>query len=387
MTPWERVVLHVDMDAFYASIEVLDDPGLSGLPVVVGGSGDRGVVAAASYEARRYGIRSAMPSVEARRRCPDAVFLPVRMERYKAVSEAVFECFHEIALRVEGLSLDEAFLDLSDDPAARRDPATVAAGLKARIRAVTGLCASVGVAPNKLVAKITSDMDKPDGLTVIPAGRIRERLDPLPIERLWGIGPQTASRLRRIGITTLAELAEADTQDRRLERIFGRRAERMRRRARGEDDRPVGERGRERSISAEETFGSDITDPVSLARELDALADKVCARARSAGLSAGTVGIKVRDAGFDTRTRQRSLKGRSAETEHLRRVGRELLDGWISENRGRAVRLLGFVLSDLVEDRQLGLFEERDATRLDRTVDEIRARYGTGSLRRARKLD
>ena len=159
MTDWERVVLHVDMDAFYASIEILDDPTLEGLPVVVGGSGERGVVAAASYEARRYGIRSAMPSVEARRRCPEAVFLPSRMERYKAVSEDVFGCFREIALRVEGLSLDEAFLDLSDDPAARRDPEPVARALKARILEVTGLHASIGVAPNKLVAKIASDMD------------------------------------------------------------------------------------------------------------------------------------------------------------------------------------------------------------------------------------
>lgn len=385
MSTWERVILHVDMDAFYASVEVLDDPALAGLPVLVGGRGERGVVAAASYEARRFGIRSAMPSTEARRRCPDAVFLPPRMDRYREVSDQVFDCFRTLTPTIEGLSLDEAFLDLTGDPASRRDPVATARELKQLILDRTGLRASVGVAPNKLVAKIASDMDKPDGLTVIPRSEILQRLGPLPVERLWGVGPQAASRLKRIGVHTLAELA--DTDARSLERVFGRSADRLRARARGEDSRPVGERSAERSISAEETFSRDLDGEGPLAARLDALADKVCGRLRRTGSVAGCVTLKIRDHRFDTRTRQRRLPTRTAETAALRGLGRTLLQEWLDDHPRTPVRLLGFGVSGLAEDRQLGLFGDATGDPLDQTLDEIRARYGPASLKRGRGLD
>src|SRR5579871_6042109 len=204
-----RAVLHVDMDAFYASVEQRDDPSTAGKPVIVGGLGGRGVVAAASYEVRRFGVRSAMPMSTALRLCPHAICIRPRMARYQQVSAQVFDVFHEVTPLVQGLSLDEAFLDVTDSVALMGDPASIARRIKMRIRELTGLTASVGVAPNKLVAKIASDLDKPDGLTVVPEGRIQEVLDPLSVRRLPGLGRKMGERVEATGIRTFAQLRKA----------------------------------------------------------------------------------------------------------------------------------------------------------------------------------
>lgn len=376
---WDRVIVHVDLDAFYASVEQLDDPGLAGRPVIVGGTGDRGVVAAASYEARRSGVRSAMPTREARQRCPDAVFLRPRMDRYKSVSREVFEIFRRFSPTVEGLSLDEAFLDVSGARLAAR-PRHLGRMLKSGVREATGLTASVGIAPNKLVAKIASDLEKPDGLVVIPPTELESRLADLPVRRLWGVGPETGSRLARLGIGTMGELAEAPDAD--LRRVFGRNHMRMRERARGVDHRPVSDDRTEVSISAEETYDRDLDDARELHEALRPLAERVTDRLRRSGLEAGTVGIKIRDAAFTTRSRQTRPGSPVFEFRALETAATGLLDAWLHENPGTAVRLLGVRVSDLREARQLGLFGDGD--RLADAVDDVRGRFGAAALHRGR---
>jgi DNA polymerase-4 len=252
MSPAVRSILHVDMDAFYASVEQRDNPELRGRPVVVGGGTNRGVVAAASYEARKFGIRSAMPMAEALRRCPELCRVRSRMSLYQAVSEQVFEIFRRFTPVVEGLSLDEAFLDVSSSLALFGSPVEIAGAIKREILAATELTASVGVARNKLVAKIASELDKPDGLTVLFPEHYSARLDPLPVAVIPGIGRETLKRLDRVGIHTVRELRTA--ADRDLEPIFGRFTTKTRDRAAGIDDRPVVASREEKSISAEETY-------------------------------------------------------------------------------------------------------------------------------------
>ena len=295
-----RAILHVDMDAFYASVEQHDDPSLAGLPLIVGGTSGRGVVAAASYEVRRYGVRSAMPISRALQLCPDAVCVRPRMARYAEVSRQVFSVFHEFTPLVQGLSLDEAFLDVTHSQALKGDPVSIARQIKARIRELTGLTASVGVASNKLVAKIASDLDKPDGLTIVPIDRIHAVLDPLPVSRLPGLGRKKGEQVAAAGLRTLGELRRAD--DARLWPLFGRDSPRMRDRAGGIDERPVQADWDEKSVSAEETFRDDIGDPARLRSELVRLADKASARLRSKQLTAACVSIKVRQHDFATHT-------------------------------------------------------------------------------------
>ena len=257
MSAEARTILHVDMDAFYASIEQRDNPQLRGQPVVVGGN-KRGVVAAASYEVRKFGVRSAMPMTEAERRCPTLVRVAPRMAHYRAVSEEIFGIFREFTPTVEGLSLDEAFLDVTASRVLHGDGPTVASQIKERIQKQTGLTASVGVAENKLVAKIASDLDKPDGLVIVTPNGCRAILDPLPVEVIPGIGPQTLRRLHALNITTVADLRRAP--DRVLAPIFGRFARRARERAAGIDSRPVTPSRIEKSISSEETYDIDLAD-------------------------------------------------------------------------------------------------------------------------------
>src|SRR5581483_37277 len=254
-----RAVLHVDMDAFYASVEQHDDPTLVGKPLIVGGVAGRGVVAAASYEVRKYGVHSAMPMSTALRLCPHAVCVRPRMARYKAVSDQIFSVFHEITPLVQGLSLDEAFLDVTASQDLFGDAVAIARRIKARIREITGLAASVGVAPNKLVAKIASDLDKPDGLTIVPEGRVHEVLDPLSVRRLPGLGRKSGMRVEAVGIHTFGEARNAP--DARFIPLFGQYTERVRERAAGIDDRPVLPDRYEKSLSAEESVLRDIGDP------------------------------------------------------------------------------------------------------------------------------
>jgi len=388
----QRKILHVDMDAFYASVEQRDRPELRGKPVVVGGD-VRGVVAAASYEAREFGIRSAMPMREAERRCPNLIRIPVRMSWYKAVSDEVFTIFREMTPVVEGLSLDEAFLDVTDSLSLFGSAEDIAATIKARILSQCRLTASVGVAPNKLVAKIASDLEKPDGLVVVDEHNVHSVLDPLPVEVIPGIGPNTKVRLNNAGIRTIAELRFAP--DGILEPVFGRYTKRIREKASGLDDRPVQPSRTEKSISAEETFERDLTDRCEMLRELMQLCERTAARLRARSLLAGTVQLKIRQSDFTTFTRQQALRPPGHDTNTLFGIARRLLDGWLSDSPGSRVRLLGVGGSELSPAVQGDLFAVDEnhlpqkasaAPQLDRAVDEIRVRFGDKSLNRARGL-
>ncbi|HTE42266.1 MAG TPA: DNA polymerase IV, partial [Steroidobacteraceae bacterium] len=278
-----RSILHLDMDAFYASVEQRDAPQLRGQPVIVGGLGARGVVATASYEARKFGVHSAMPTAEARSRCPHGVYIAPRMSVYKEASEQVVEIMRRYTPLVQGLSLDEAFLDVTASQSIYGPAAKIAFDLKQQIRLRTQLTASVGVAPNKLVAKIASELRKPDGLLFIAPPDVNEVLDPLSVSKLFGVGPKTAASLNRIGIHTLGELRQAS--DAQLQPIFGRDAFVIRQRAAGIDDRPVLAEWEEKQISTETTFSIDIDNPRLLHAELSRLADRTSARLRARQVS------------------------------------------------------------------------------------------------------
>ena len=375
------------MDAFYASVEQRDHPELRGKPVIVGGDGNRGVVAAASYEVRKFGVHSAMSTREALRRCPDAICVPPRIAHYSAVSQQIFAVFHEFTPLVQGLSLDEAFLDVTASLGALGSDEHIAREIKHLIRERTELTASVGVAPNKLVAKIASDLRKPDGLVVVRAEDVRDLLDPLPIRKLFGLGPKTAPRVEALGIHTLGELRQAPPS--RLRPIFGRYTERVQQRAAGIDDRPVIPDVDEKQISAEETFDTDIADRGRLHAEILRLADKACSRLRARRLSGGCVTVKIRRGDFTTCTRQRAFEPRTQETRVVARIARELLDAWLLTQPRAALRLLGVGVSDLAEDVQADLFGAPESARnrqLDAAVDRIRARFGRVMLEPASAL-
>lgn len=383
----ERSILHVDMDAFYASVEQRDDPQLSGKPVVVGGN-NRGVVAAASYESRVFGIRSAMPMAEARRRCPDLCRVAPRMSHYQDVSREIFAVFREFTPLVEGLSLDEAFLDVTASSKLFGSGGDIAMAVKQRIHERTDLTASVGVAGNKLVAKIASDLDKPDGLVVITPEILHGTLDPLSVAVIPGIGKETQSRLCRIGVHTIADLRHADDRD--LVPIFGRFTQKTRDRAAGIDDRAVIASRAEKSISAEETYDSDLAERGEMERQLLRLAERTSGRLRKARLAAGTVQVKIRQSDFQTFTRQKSLKPPGNGTDQIFEIARTLLRTWLARNPGARIRLLGVSGSGLAPAAQDDLFAGQDTapgTEVDRTVDEIRDRFGSASVGRARTLD
>jgi DNA polymerase-4 len=376
------------MDAFYASVEQRDDPGLRGKPVIVGGTGNRGVVAAASYEVRRFGVHSAMPMREALRRCPEAICVRPRIAHYSAVSNQIFDVFHEFTPLVQGLSLDEAFLDVTGSIGALGPAEEIGAEIKRRIRERTQLTASVGVAPNKLVAKIASDLRKPDGLLVVRPDEVRSLLDPLPIRRLFGLGAKTAPKVEALGIRTLGELSRANPA--RLRPIFGRHTERVQQRAAGIDDRPVVPDRDERQISAEETFETDISDPARLHAEVVRLADRTSARLRTRDLAASCVTVKIRRKDFTTYTRQRHIEPATQETRVVTAVALELLHEWLRAQPRAALRLLGVGVSELAPAAQLDLFTAPQTARnreLDAAVDRIRERFGKVALKPASSLD
>ena len=376
------------MDAFYASVEQRDNPELRDKPLIVGGSSNRGVVAAASYEARKFGIRSAMPVRDAYRRCPELLRVTPRMAHYQSISKEVFAIFREFTPLVEGLSLDEAFLDVTASIRLLGNEKDIANEIKKRIKDGTGLTASVGVAPNKLVAKIASDLDKPDGLFIVTSDTAREILDPLPVRVIPGIGRETLARLKRVSIFTVGDLRTATDWD--LEPIFGRFTRRTRDRAAGIDDRPVVSSRADKSISAEETYDVDLHEPAAMHKQLLRLSERTAGRLRSKELVAGTVQVKIRQADFTTHTRQRSLKPPGNSTEQLYDLARELLNSWLAEYPDSRIRLLGVGGSDLARDAQPDLFSPdlpAGGTQLDQAVDEIRDRFGNASLGRARTLD
>ena len=378
-----RAILHVDMDAFYASVEQFDNPELTGKPVIVGGTGGRGVVAAANYEVRRFGVHSAMPMREALKRCPHAIVIRPRMKRYHEVSAQVFEIFGEFTDLVEGLSLDEAFLDVTGSTGLFGSAEAMAREIKNRIRLRTGLTASVGVSHNKLLAKLASEMNKPDGLAVIRPTEVTTILDPMPVRRLHGIGVKTAARLEEQGIHTLGQLRRAPESV--LWPLFRRDTREMRERASGIDDRPVVSDAPEKQISSEETFDVDIKDHEELRQRLAHLADRTAERLRARQLKAGMISIKVRRRDFETYTRQKSFNPPTQETRLVVQVATGLLDRWLEEQPRAAVRLLGVGVSDLAPAQQLDLFTTRDSAesgKLDEALDRIRGKYGTGAVKR-----
>lgn len=381
-----RAILHVDMDAFYASVEERDNPSLKGAPLIVGGSGGRGVVAAASYAVRRFGVHSAMPMREALKRCPDAVVVQPRMRRYQEVSSVVFGIFHRFTPLVEGLSLDEAFLDVTMSQKLLGEPQAIAVDIRARIAEHTGLTASVGIAPNKLLAKIASDLNKPDGMCRIHADNLRQVLDPLPIQKLFGVGPKTLPAVNAAGLYTFGDVRKADEAV--LWRVFGKHGKLIRDRACGIDDRPVVADRDEKSISAEETYDTDIRSPSELSAQLAHLADRTASRLRAQGLLASVVSVKIRRGDFTTYGRQRALGTATQDTATISAVARALLQEWIKSQPRAAVRLLGVGVTDLQQPLQSDLFADVKTapSRLDSAVDGIRGRFGAGVLTRASLL-
>jgi DNA polymerase-4 len=385
--PQARAILHLDMDAFYASVEQRDSPQLRGQPVIVGGLGARGVVATASYEARKFGVRSAMPTAEARIRCPHGIYVAPRMSVYQEASRQVFEIMRRFTPLVQGLSLDEAFLDVTASQSIYGPAAKIAFDLKQQIRLRTQLTASVGIAPNKLVAKIASELRKPDALTVVTAADIRTVLDPLPTSKLFGVGPKTVETLAKLGIHTLADLRQAS--DAQLHPIFGRDAYVIRQRAAGIDDRPVLAEWEEKQISTETTFSVDIDNPKLLRAELSRLADRTSGRLRARQVSAHGIAVKIRRHDFSTFTRQRRCAPATHESSAISDLAQQLLNEWLAEHPGAAVRLLGVGAYDLGPVAQMTLFDDppqQSNAKLDATVDTIRAKFGSQAVMRASSL-
>lgn len=341
-------IIHVDMDAFYASVEQRDHPELMGRPVVVGGDPrSRGVVAAASYEARRYGIRSAMPSREAYRRCPAAVFLPPRMGHYVAVSRQIRAVFHEITDLVEPLSLDEAYLDVTDNHLGEPLARVIAAHVKARIKADLGLTASAGVGPTKFIAKVASDLRKPDGLVVIPPERVDAFVAGLAIERFWSVGPATATRLHAAGIHTGADLRARSAEE--LRALLGKHGLFLHGLAHGVDERRVTPSREPKSKGSERTFASDVTAIAVLLESLDEQADRVLRSLDKIERTARTVTIKVRYGDFTTITRSRTLTTGVGDARTLHETAADLLLNH-TEAATRPVRLVGVSVSGFVQE-------------------------------------
>lgn len=340
-----RRVIHVDMDAFYASIEQRDDASLRARPVMVGGSSARGVVAAASYEARQYGVRSAMPAARARKLCPHGVFLPARFERYREVSGRIFAIFHDVTDKVEGLSLDEAYLDVTELAPGIDDMIAIGRSLKLEIARQTDLTASVGMASNKLLAKLASDDDKPDGFVLIDPERVQAFLDPLPVRRLPGIGRRGEQRLNEAGVLTVGQLRS--TAPDLLVRLFGSQGLVLAERARGRDDRPVQSARTRRSISQEKTFGEDVHDLEALRVLIEDQSARVAARLAARRLHARTVTLKLRSSGFSTITRSQSLPAHTNSADRIAETAWRLLKDWSGWRRAFSVRLIGVGVSGL----------------------------------------
>jgi DNA polymerase IV len=402
----EATILHVDMDAFYAAVEVLADPSLRGRPLIVGGSGRRGVVAACSYEARAFGVRSAMPSAQARRLCPHAIFLPGRHERYADYSRRIHDVFTSFTPIVEPIALDEAFIDVAGTVRLFGPGALIGAEIRRRIGAELGLSASVGVATSKLVAKLASEAAKPKaalsgvrpgaGVVVVEPGQELAFLHPKSVEMLWGVGPATSTRLHRLGVSTIGDLAGVplDTLELAVGAAAGRHLHAL---AWGRDHRPVEADRETKSIGHEETYAHDKDDPVELRRELVRMADAVASRLRAAGLGGRTVTVKVRFGDFATITRSQTLPGAVDTGPVIARMGAGLLD---QVDTRAGVRLLGVSVSNLIRGaaRQLSLDVDRPpgsaADRAQapgpsaaagweeaaRAVDQVRHRFGDAAV-------
>ncbi|MGB3732925.1 DNA polymerase IV [Microbacterium sp.] len=378
-------ILHVDMDAFYASVEVLYDPSLRGLPLIIGAPDGRSVVSSASYEARRYGVRSAMPVSQAVRLCPQARIVPPDFTKYRAVSAAVMEVFHSVTPLVEQLSIDEAFLDVRGVRRLWGSPGQIAVLLRRRVRDEVGITCSVGVAATKHVAKMASTISKPDGMLIVPAARTQEFLDPRPVGAIWGVGPKTVEVLQSRGIRLIRDVRETPLES--LSRAVGPAlAQRMQQLARGEDARAVETERIEKSVGHEETFEVDVTDAAVLRAELLRLSDRVGARLRASGWQAGAVAIKIRFADFSTLTRTTSLP---EPTEVGQRIGDTAVGLFDQLQRRDPVRLVGVRAEKLRESMGAAMAlwdDDEDQRRLEGTLDDARAKFGASMITRARHL-
>jgi len=385
--PVPRAILHVDMDAFYAAVEERDRPDLRGKPVIIGadpkGGTGRGVVSTASYAARKFGVSSAMPVSTAWRLCPQGIFIAPDMAKYSEVSKqirGVFEAFTDL---VEPISVDEAFLDVTASVRLFGDGEAIARRIKAQIRQETQLTASVGVATAKLIAKIASDLRKPDGLVVVPPGTERAFLAPLPVRRLWGIGPKMEERLARLGIHTIGQLADA-----KVTRLLGTHGLDLQHLARGEDDRPVvSDSGPAKSVSVEHTFDTDEGDPRALRKALIRLADELSRRLRAESLAGRTITLKYRDETFKTTTHARSRKTPTNVAADLIAVATELFD---EVHGSLKVRLLGIGVSGFGEAAQRSLFDDEApgrGARIDELRDKVREKFGGSALVRGSDLE
>jgi DNA polymerase-4 len=379
-----REIIHLDMDAFYASVEVLDDPSLAGKPVIVGGNRERGVVTSASYEARPFGVHSAQSVASAMRLCPHGIFLPVRMARYQEVSEIIFEIFHRFTPLVEPLSIDEGFLDVTGSRRLFGSAETIAQEIKRLVREEVGLTVSAGIASTKFVAKIASDLGKPDGLVCVAHEKTREFLAPLPITRLWGVGAVTFKALKRMGVATIGDLSRIPGE--RLHREFGKHGEQLHLLSRGIDPRSVETHRPVNSMGREETFSEDLTDREALNRELLSLSTKAARRVRRHGLSGKTVTLKVKYSDFQLVTRSAALDSPTNDAARIYATCGELLEK--TDAGARPVRLLGIYLSRLspgvLPAGQMSLLEdERGRERrqqLHHALDELAERFGEDAV-------
>lgn len=377
------MIIHIDMDAFFASVEIRERPELAGLPVIVGGTAEgRGVVAAASYAARKYGVKSAMPVATALKLCPQLICLRHNMALYVEVSRQIREIFARYTPVIEPLSLDEAFLDVSGSKRLFGSAEDIGQQIKAAIREELQLTASVGVAPNKFLAKIASDIKKPDGFVVVDAERVQAFLDPLPIERIWGVGKQTANALHHYGIRTIQQLRQQSPKW--LEDRFGKLGVHIWQLAHGQDQRKVIAESQAKSISAETTFAEDLDNSEILSAWLLQLTEQVTARLRQQQLKARTVFIKLRHQDFTTLTRSYSLQAASQDTEVVWSVVKQLFNTEFVKNK-KPMRLVGVGVSNFKEDeqQQADMFLQQGKSReLDQLTDAINTRFGTKGIHR-----
>ncbi|UCH28998.1 MAG: DNA polymerase IV [Myxococcales bacterium] len=380
-----RTVIHFDMDAFFASVEQLDNPDLRGKPVLVGARSRRGVVAAASYEARPSGVRSAMSMIEALRRCPEAVVVPPRRSRYVELSRTVFGVFRRYTPLVEGLSVDEAFLDVTGSRSLFGDGPEIAAAIKKDIRDATGLTGSAGVAPSKFVAKIASDLDKPDGLTVVREGEVADFLAPLPLERMWRVGPKARVRLRAAGLRTIGDLARLDSHT--IEQLLGSWGPVARELARGHDDRPVVVGSPPKSLGTESTFEHDLTTRDALLKPILRQSMEVADRLVDKGLWARVITLKIKYGDHRIRTRQMRLPRSVSDTDAIFEAASDLLGRFDDLQSG--VRLTGVSASAFSDEPGEELFPDAERERRERlaaTTQALRERFGTTGLTRASLL-
>jgi DNA polymerase IV len=383
---WPRIVAHADMDAFYAAVEQLDDPSLRGRPLLVGSASARGVVLTASYEARPYGVGSAMPMVTARRLCPDALVVPPRFERYQQISAAIMRAFGEFSPEVEPLSLDEAFIDMTGSERLFGDPQTMGRRLKEAVRAATGgLSASVGVSATKYVAKVASAYQKPDGLTVVPPETAKAWLAPMPVSRLWGAGAKTEPRLLALGLRRIGDVAAADP--RLLADKFGKLGLHFYTLAQAQDPRRVDGHRKSKSIGSENTLARDVRDRGEIKLHLRRAADKIARRLRVKGLVASGVGVKLKTADFKSLTRQQHLREPTDVAEQLYMIGVALLDAF---NHPGPFRLIGMTAFDLAQSggvAQAALFDTFGRKRqLEVALDGLAARFGGKVVQRGQDL-